>query len=733
MSLSASGTGDPQAYASAALDAECTILASTAHGRNNQTNRSGFACGQFIPAGLLDRSEVEHRLLSAAESSGIVRKDGRAAVLASLRSGINAGIKEPRSIPSGSFAPRDNIRILHPRPQPKLSDVPVPNWTEPDEEGKPKFIAIGKAEPRPFDDEVRRHVYRRDGEAVRVKTKYREGRFSSWYRVRRPSDGAVGWQARQPAGWVDVPYVPLDAPTPFDPTRRGEVVTWPEGEKDADTLAARRWLTFTFGGTSDCPDLTGLLDGHHVLILADNDQPGDDAIPKKIAAAIQAGAVTIRVCRFPELPEGGDVTDYYAAGGDDEGLLDRAEKIDPLTWRASPGDGAAQADDGFDPQAAKEEPKAKREPSVLFYGDRTPEPPPWLIREILPQIQVAILAGQHSAGKTFIGIDISVSTMAGLPFIGHEVERKGAVLWLAAEGASEVTIRLKAAAVHRLGREAIGELPFAYQAADVPTLSDTDALPKLMRLVDDTKAGLAERFPGVDLALIVVDTLNSAAGFQDENSASEAQKIFNVLRRLSSAAGALVLVVDHYGKVSETGVRGSSAKAGAADAILAALADKDEVTGKITNRRLAVTKLRGAATGKVVPFTLKPVPVDAWGNTHCGVEWAKTISGETGSGQKPQKPAWRGKAKVLKNAIECAIIAHGQAKRPFGNEGFEVKAIERERVRAEFYASYTAEHAEAKRKAFDRTMDQALGAKLIASRELNGVDWMWLVIEEAIQ
>jgi len=406
--------------------------------------------------------------------------------------------------------------------------------------------------------------------------------------------------------------------------------------------------------------------------------------------------------------------------------IDRAFDKAETKHRASNGTGSTSEDTFAKSPGAQEGGKDKREPGVLFYGDRTPEPPPWLIREILPQTQVGILAGQHSAGKTFIGIDISLSTMTALPFIGHEVERQGAVLWLAAEGASEVTIRLKAAAVHRLGKEAVGELPFAYQVADVPTLSDADALPKLMRLVEDTKAGLAERFPGVDLVMIVVDTLNSAAGFADENSASEAQKVFNVLRRLSGAAGALVLVVDHYGKMTETGVRGSSAKSGAADAILAVMADKDEVTGKITNRRLAVTKLRGAATGMVVPFTLKPVPIDPWGNTHCGVEWDAVIDPNTSGSQKPQRPAWSGNARVLKDAIERAMIDFGKTVRPF-TDGSEVKAVAAEKVRAEFYASYPAENAEAKKKAFKRLLDGAIAKHLVASREVVGTDFLWFV------
>ncbi len=445
MGLGTNGTGDPQAYANAALDAECAILSSTGHGRNDQTNRSGFACGQFIPSGLLDRSEVEHRLMGAAESSGIVRKDGRAAVLASLRSGISAGIREPRDIPSGSFAPRDNIHVLRPRPKPKLSDVPVPDWTPPDpDSGKPKFIAAGQPEPRPFDDEVRRHVYRRDGEATRVKTKNREGRFSNWYRVRRPSDGAVGWQARQPEGWVPVPYLPLNAANPFDPARRGEMIAWTEGERDADTMAAHHWLVFTFGGTSDIEDLRGLLEGHRVVIVADNDIPGERAVPRKVEAAIHAGAASIAVVRFPELPEGGDVTDYYAAGGDDEGLLDRAEKIDPLSWRAPPGPDSdpnpnTAADDGFGPRAdqggaggaagASAQPYTITARPFVWQDPRSFPRRQWLYGKHLVRKFLSCTVAPGGVGKSSLQLVEAIAMATGRPLLGIQV-REPLRVWI---------------------------------------------------------------------------------------------------------------------------------------------------------------------------------------------------------------------------------------------------------------------------------------------------------------
>ena len=355
MGLNFNGTGDHAAYAKAALDRECEKLSGTRHARNDQANRSGFSMGQLIGAGALDRHDVEHRLFGACVTNGYVGKDGAVAARASIKSGLDKGILDPRTLPEGTSNGSHHRELPQaaPKPQPKLSGVPLPNWTVPDENGKPKFISVGQAEPKRFDDEARRHRYERDGEAVRYKVKSTSGRFTDWYRVRRSSDGIIGWQAKKPEGFVPVPYRPGGARNPFDVDRRGEIVTWSEGEKDADTLHAKGFLTFTFGGTSDVPDLSGLLDGHFVIIVADNDVPGEKAVPRKVSAALQAGAASVRVVRFPELQEGGDATNYFEQGGDTEGFLDRAERIDPATWWEEQG--RAEAEPGSKAEASNDD------------------------------------------------------------------------------------------------------------------------------------------------------------------------------------------------------------------------------------------------------------------------------------------------------------------------------------------------------------------------------------------
>ncbi len=364
--------------------------------------------------------------------------------------------------------------------------------------------------------------------------------------------------------------------------------------------------------------------------------------------------------------------------------------------------------------------------SLVWHGDTPPEPPPMLVEGLLPQGQLAIAAGVFSSGKTFVIGDLAACVMLGKPFAGHEVLRPGGVLWLAAEGANEVDARIKAAAQVRSDEDAPA-LPFARQAFDVPKLTAPDAEAQLVAHADAFKAGLAERFAGTELVMIVIDTLGSAAGFVDANSSAEAQRVMDMLRRVSNATGALILLVDHFGKMVETGVMGASAKAQSADAVLGILADKT-IEGEITNRRMAVAKLRGGAGGAVMPFKLRQVPIGRFDGTTCVVDWA-TVDVAAAAPQKAERPAWSGKARLLKSALECSLIDHGQVRRPFGNDGPEIKAVDRERVRTEFYASYPADDAGAKRKAFNRMIDQALAAKLIGARELGGADWLWLISE----
>ncbi|MEN8183899.1 MAG: AAA family ATPase, partial [Myxococcota bacterium] len=75
----------------------------------------------------------------------------------------------------------------------------------------------------------------------------------------------------------------------------------------------------------------------------------------------------------------------------------------------------------------------------------------WLIREVWTRAGVGILGGQAKLGKSWLGLDISVSVASGTPCLGHyPVEDAGpALVYLAEDALADVRSRLDALCAHR--------------------------------------------------------------------------------------------------------------------------------------------------------------------------------------------------------------------------------------------------------------------------------------------
>jgi hypothetical protein len=99
-------TGDlaaPTPWAEAALREECDSVAKAEKGnRNNTLNRAAFSLGQLVPH-LLDQGRVEAALLAAASTCGLLEDDGERAVNATLKSGLEDGMRKPRGPRSYEF------------------------------------------------------------------------------------------------------------------------------------------------------------------------------------------------------------------------------------------------------------------------------------------------------------------------------------------------------------------------------------------------------------------------------------------------------------------------------------------------------------------------------------------------------------------------------------------------------------------------------------------------------
>jgi hypothetical protein len=95
---------DITAYANAALMKELDQLRATGEGsRNDQLNKAAFALGQLVAGGELSDIETGDLLAEAARDIGLDPRE----IMATLRSGMNAGAKQPRTTPpaNGSKAP----------------------------------------------------------------------------------------------------------------------------------------------------------------------------------------------------------------------------------------------------------------------------------------------------------------------------------------------------------------------------------------------------------------------------------------------------------------------------------------------------------------------------------------------------------------------------------------------------------------------------------------------------
>jgi AAA domain len=348
---------------------------------------------------------------------------------------------------------------------------------------------------------------------------------------------------------------------------------------------------------------------------------------------------------------------------------------------------------------------------------------PALIEGLLPETGAGLLSGQWGTYKTFVAVDISGAVMTGGFFLDFPVARRGGVLFIAAEGASSIDIRLQAMLAEKY--PATAKAPFTW-LCNCPALLS----PKFVTLLTEMARKADERMLsefGMPLVLIVIDTITAAAGYSksgDENDAAVASMIMNRLAALSRGTGALVLAIDHFGKSIEVGTRGSSAKEAAADVVLATLGDK-AVSGEVTNTRLAVRKNRTGPSGQEFAFATRLVEIGDSGGSLV-IDW------------QPHKPnpkaeedrRWSKSLRLLRQCLMNMLADCGSEQRPYA-DGPLVRAVDQETLRGEFCKSYPADgtpgqKADARRQAFSRAIRDAQRKELIGVRDVGTVTFVWL-------
>jgi putative DNA primase/helicase len=382
----------PDAYIEAAVAGEVERLSLAVVGERNETL---FKCTVALARLAVPEGQVIRALKPVALAIGLKGQE----FYKTVKSGMTAGWKNPRDIACAQA--RSAIQRSSTETQP--------------------MIMLGKNGPDTLSDEVRRHVYWRDGVAVRVKIKRESGRYSNWYAV---GDGK--WQALKPDGYQACPYIGVV--DPFNPQFVDEVIHWTEGEKDTDTLGSAGLPAFTFGGTGDGlpPDIDHYLKGRDFVIHADNDVGGKSHAIRKAERAHSAGAMSIRIVKYPELPDKGDVTDFLAAAS----AIDLEERIGETAPWTPPL------------PAARTEVTAARELVTCNLADVVPEKIDWVWHGRLAKGKLTIIAGEPGLGKSQVATYVASTISRGAKWVqSNEYARRGRVLILSAEDGLADTVR----------------------------------------------------------------------------------------------------------------------------------------------------------------------------------------------------------------------------------------------------------------------------------------------------
>jgi hypothetical protein len=363
----------------------------------------------------------------------------------------------------------------------------------------------------------------------------------------------------------------------------------------------------------------------------------------------------------------------------------------------------------------------------------------WLVDEALLGVGVALIPGQWGTYKSFVALDLAASVMTRSAFAGREVRHQGGTLWLAAEGQSQMPVRLKGIAREKIAKAEHGDevkkvdperMPFVWRKS-CPRLTDDDSRAELKQLIAAAAKEMRERFD-LKLAVVVIDAVTSAANFKDANDTSEAARVMNMLHSLAQEFEVLIVAIDHFGKDASTGTRNSSAKEDLADCVLALLGEKD-ITGAVSNPRMALRKVRGGPTGAVIAIEPRSIVIgqDDRGRdvTTLVIDWrADGDDAAPKPDAKKERPRpWAASLESFMRALDFTLAACGKKMRPFA-DGPELLAVDLDLVRGEFSKSYVvkgrsgqpasrAEAQEAKSAAFTRAVRDADHRNLIRTRE----------------
>jgi hypothetical protein len=395
-----------------------------------------------------------------------------------------------------------------------------------------------------------------------------DDRTGKTYRQRR-IDETTGQPAWGMAGVTALPYRLHELAASTQP------VFICEGEKAADAVAKLGLIATTNhgGATKWWPSLTDWFRGRQVIILPDNDEPGEKHA-RTVADSLTGTAKSIRILRLPGLPKKGDVVDWLVCGGSRDQLTDLVKQTplyDPL--EAEPLEPITSSGDVVTQSAA-----TQKKFELVRWGEVEEVKVKWLITDILPAQSFSVCFGRPGSYKSFLCMYLSAMIATGGEAFGKQVEQ-GSVVYVMGEGGAGLKPRLDALAKHY----GMTNPPIYFLRSQLNLRSTQDDAIGLMAAINDA---------GIKPALVVIDTLSRSFGGGNENASEDMSAFINNVGMIQAELRTAVLVVHHSGKSELAGARGHSSLLGAVDAEFELSKDTSDDRDEIRQGKMHVSKMK---------------------------------------------------------------------------------------------------------------------------------------------
>jgi hypothetical protein len=247
------------------------------------------------------------------------------------------------------------------------------------------------------------------------------------------------------------------------------------------------------------------------------------------------------------------------------------------------------------------------------------------VEDLLSDGGASVIYGPSNCGKSFWIVDLGAAVASGRRFRDDLEVDRGAVIYVALEGAHGAKNRMAALRSKGLLKP---EDPF-YLVFDQVSLLEPGHSERLA----ETVVAVA-RESGHPVKLVVLDTLARAMAGGDENGGPDMTLAVKAIDAVRSATGAHVCLVHHCGKDQAKGARGHSSLRAAVDTEIEIFRPDGETISTVR-----ATKQRDMSIGEAMPFTLKVVELGIGRRgkpiTSCVVHHEDSIMAASKKGGRP--------------------------------------------------------------------------------------------------